>query len=459
MIGTSKQVNNIRTLRLSCCGCRRTHASTLFTHPDASSPPHPTPRHASTPFQPRTTFPLPTHSTTLPRSSFPGHQATALSRMKSLLSTVDLVLELRDFRVPRTSRNPLLEESLLRVGDDSKDATETREKEESGGRSRIVLYTKVDLALPRSTQAAALELPKWNAILTQQEASRGADIMFIDLGKGSGGRLRRTGLVSTPRNLLERIRNIARRRNSLTGMTVLVCGMPNTGKSTLLNALRGLSQQRNEQRGKKGKVARTGAEPGVTRSVASGVKILEGWQVDGLAGPPPLPSKHATSEPVYLIDTPGVFVPYLPDAEAVVKLALCAAIKEGSVAMVTLADYLLYRVNLVDPGMLEGLVPGGRGYTPTNDIETFLKRVSRRLGILKGGGQPDLEGAAERVVRIWRRGGLGGLVLDRVEGDEEDEEAGKGLKQGAVSMNQARKVEVERRRERSRERARRTGLS
>ena len=74
-------------------------------------------------FTPRATFAL---SESLPRSYFLGHHRLGLANMKARLSSVDLVLECRDYRVPTTSRNPLFEENLA-------------------GRERVIVFTKRDL--------------------------------------------------------------------------------------------------------------------------------------------------------------------------------------------------------------------------------------------------------------------------------------------------------------------------
>jgi len=74
-------------------------------------------------FLPRVTFPA---QLSLPRSYFLGHHASGLSKMKTMLSSIDLIIECRDYRVPLTSRNPLFEGSLA-------------------GRERLVIYTKRDL--------------------------------------------------------------------------------------------------------------------------------------------------------------------------------------------------------------------------------------------------------------------------------------------------------------------------
>ena len=164
--------------------------------------------------------------------------------------------------------------------------------------------------------------------------------------------------------------------------------MPNVGKSSLLNALRNVSLG-------KGKAAKTGDQPGVTRSISSSVKIISASEDGGTGN-------------VYLLDTPGVFVPYVPDAEAMLKLALCGSVKDSIIAYGTLADYCLYRVNLHDSSAY------GQYSEPTNHVLDLLDAVARKTGRLMKGGEPDLEAAALWFVQQWRGGKLGRFVLDEV---------------------------------------------
>lgn len=189
--------------------------------------------------------------------------------------------------------------------------------------------------------------------------------------------------------VLKFARGRASMSDSLTGSRMMVIGMPNVGKSSLLNALRKFGQGGQ-------KAARTGAQPGVTRKIASSVKISE--EEDG-------------SGKIYLVDTPGVFMPYVPDAEGVLKLALCGCVKDTIIDPATVADYLLYHLNLNDP---ESYSKFSR---PTNDIETFLSGVARKTGRIQRGGVLDIQAAALWIVQRWRLGHLGRFLLDEVTED------------------------------------------
>ena len=192
--------------------------------------------------------------------------------------------------------------------------------------------------------------------------------------------------LSSVRRVLDFAREHMMREGSLFGSNMMVVGMPNVGKSSLLNALRykGVG---------KGKVAQTGGQPGVTRKLGTSVKILEHPHGEG---------------GTYLIDTPGVFVPYITDPETMLKLALCGCVKDSIVPSMILADYLLYHLNLQDSTLYSSYT------TPTNEVETLLTSIAVKTGRLQRQGVPDLEAAAIWLIQRWRDGHFGKFVLDDI---------------------------------------------
>jgi mitochondrial GTPase 1 len=367
---------------------------------------------SATPFTPRQSFEV---SSSIVRSYFLGHHHAALSRMRRTLANVGLIIECRDLRVPLSSWNPLLESSLA-YGTSTNFGRGGDKGFVAGGsgkfsRPRIIVYTHKDLVSPAEVNRIGQTL----ATFHQQHGAGNTSVLFHGAKRA----------ISSTKELLKEIKRVAEDHDSITGLRALVVGMPNAGKSTLLNRLR---SQGKSTLGRASKVAKTGSEPGVTRNLGTPVRILAG---------------HDNTEGVFVMDTPGVFIPYVPDAESMLKLTLAGCVKDGLISWVTVADYLLFHLNRFDP---TGKVYAEFCGEPTNDVHEFLRGVARRTGKLTKGDEEFLEGAADWVVRRWRQGMLGQFVLDEVT-PRSLEAARKMSLEPPLSMNQARKREKEARRD------------
>lgn len=282
-----------------------------------------------------------------------GHHHAGVNKIKSVLPTISIILECRDFRLPLSTQNPSFEQAVA-------------------GRERLVVYTKSDLGTDSTTARQRLK------------SIYGDNVVFWDKNK-----------PATTSALLRRLKDSAQAIDSLTGLRALVVGMPNVGKSTLLNALRSVGISK-----KTAKVAKTGDQAGVTRKVGTAVRVLPAEEAGGVGGG------------IFVLDTPGIFQPYVEDGETMLKVALAHGIKKGLIHDEILADYLLYRMNIWNPSLYS------RYCEPTNDVNEFLAAVAKKEGKLKVGGLPNLQEAAARILSQWREGKLCRYVLDDLTDNE-----------------------------------------
>lgn len=351
--------------------------------------------------------------------------------MQKTLSNVGLIIECRDMRVPISSWNPLLERSL---------ATST------SGRARIIVYTKRDLvpsfSSSRQSHTRTGELLSENA---KQDTSAVIQALkeFHAKQRNAEEVIFLGGENSRPTaQLLEAIKRVAREADTLTGLRAMVVGMPNAGKSTLLNKLRAKGMNLP-------KAAKTGAEPGVTRKLGTPVRIVPRETDENVD-----PDLMGLGEGVFLVDTPGVFIPYVASAEDMLKLSLVGCVKDGLISNVTVADYLLYHLNLSPEGALSYKKFCNK---PTNDVYEWLRKIAVSTGKLAKFREPNIEAAADWIIQEWRKGGLARFLLDVVDKESLGEALERARDPDAnMSMSRARKKEKEARKVRNE--AKRQGL-
>ncbi|KAJ2671234.1 Mitochondrial GTPase 1 [Coemansia sp. RSA 1085] len=322
-------------------------------------------------------------------SWFPGHMMAGLREMRDQMRTVDLVIETRDARIPLSSINKQFEQIVK-------------------GKHRVIVYNKADLA-PISIQTPVREA------LAKRSHHK---VLFTN-----------TNVNKSVRQILDVARELsASDPIRYPELSIMVIGMPNVGKSSLINALRRTGINR-------GKAANTGAKPGVTRTLSSRIRVLE-------------------SPPIYLVDTPGVMIPYIPDPIVALKVALTGGIKDNIADEGVLADYLLYRLNRfadIDYCSILGISQ------PTDDINEFLQMLGRKIGALRQGGEIDTDKAIQFFLRAFRQGKFGQLCLDDLAPHAVDEFFKRSMEEAPLSKNQAQKAKRAAQRQRSLEKAQKRG--
>lgn len=273
---------------------------------------------------------------------FPGHMAKARREVTEKLKLVDIVFELIDARLPLSSRNPMIDEVIHQ-------------------KPRLLILNKMDLA-------DETETARWIRYFEAQ-GMRAVAINSFE-GRGLQTVIKAAKEILEPK--LERMRSRGIRPGAMRAMIV---GIPNVGKSTLINRLA------------KKNIAKTGNTPGVTKA--------QQW------------IKY--EKELELLDTPGILWPKFEDKEVGFKLALTGAIKDKIVNMEDLAVYGLRFLEANYPSRLTDRY----GLTTVGDeILPMFEQIGSLRKVYSVGGEVDYDRVAELIVRDIRNEYLGKLTFD-----------------------------------------------
>jgi ribosome biogenesis GTPase A len=269
---------------------------------------------------------------------FPGHMTSARKQAAESMAVIDVVIEVVDARLPEASTNPLVH--ALR-----------RQRQ----RPCLKVLNKSDLADPAATR-------EWIAWYGQQP-----DVKAVAVSSKNAGEVAR--LPGLCQGLA------MHRHDNVKPLRMMILGIPNVGKSTLMNALAGR------------RIAKVGDEPAVTRSQQSRQLGVRQW----------------------ITDTPGLMWPRIEHDSDGYMLAASHAIGRNAVideeVAVFLAELLLARY----PERLAeryGLAAGGL------DGVAVVEGIARRRALRRRGGEPDLEKASLALLQDYRDGKLGRISLE-----------------------------------------------
>ncbi len=281
---------------------------------------------------------------------YPGHMTRTRRQMAESLKRVDAVCEIVDARIPQVSRNPDMDEI-------------------AGNKPRLLVLNRTDLADPEATKL-------WAAYYRRQ----GYAVLTTDARSGAG-----VGKFSAAvRTLLaDKIEQWNAKGQTGRTVKVMVVGIPNVGKSTIINRILGR------------KSAKASDKPGVTRG-------QQWFRVEG---------------GLELLDTPGILWPKLGDERTGIYLASTGAVKDDILDVETLACKLMeilfrrspqalterYKIQL--PAADEAAEMDFLGYE-------LLMRAGRKRGFLISGGEIDTERMARILLDEFRGGRLGRITLE-----------------------------------------------
>ncbi|BBB93211.1 ribosome biogenesis GTPase A [Methylomusa anaerophila] len=275
---------------------------------------------------------------------FPGHMAKAQRMIREQLKLIDVVIELLDARIPYSSANPVISEII-------------------GEKPHVVALNKIDLAEPELTK-------QWMSHFQNMNFS----VVALDAASGNGMK----NLIGQVEKIAgDKLAKLAAKGIKPRAVRAMILGIPNVGKSSLINRLLGSA------------TVRTGDKPGVTRG-QQWIKVGKNLE---------------------LLDTPGVLWPKLDDQEIAFKLAATGAIKDD---VYDAEKVILKLVGLLRDDYSERLITRYNLPLPLPaDDSELLGLIAARRGCLRSGGIVDYDKAGRIVLNEFRSGKLGGFTLDR----------------------------------------------
>ncbi|MBO6093246.1 MAG: ribosome biogenesis GTPase YlqF [Oscillospiraceae bacterium] len=275
---------------------------------------------------------------------YPGHMTKARRMIEENISLVDAVCEVLDARIPSASANP----DIRRL---------------SEGKPRLVVLNRCDLADPSATAL-------WRCTLEES----GVAVLETDARSGKGV----NAFVPAVRRLLaDRRKAFEEKGQAGRALRIMILGIPNVGKSTLINKIAGR------------KAALASDRPGVTRG--------KQW--------------IALSEGIDLLDTPGILWPKFDSQEVGELLAVTSAVKTEVFDTETLAANFMLRLRDLYPAALQERYK----ITPSSSSDGFelLEAAALKRGFLISRGEADLNRMANTLLREYHEGKLGRLTLER----------------------------------------------
>ena len=273
---------------------------------------------------------------------YPGHMAKARREAKEKLSLVDVVIELVDARIPISSRNPVIQEIIA-------------------NKPSLIVLNKADMAETQQTNA-------WLEHFRQE----GMIALAIDAQHNRGlNQLQKALKLLMQGKFDENLKKGIKPRS----IRLMILGIPNVGKSTLINRFVGKNQ------------AITGNKPGVTKA-QRWLKINNEFD---------------------LLDTPGILWPKFEDPETGIKLGLTGAIKDDLLYFDDLALYFIQFLIDYKPEVLSDKYSISLEQIETLTLVELLEHMTKRLGF-----KDDYDQASRRIVQDLRSLKLGPISLDRL---------------------------------------------